>query len=136
MALEQLLPGVPAEILRGQRVIEVRARGVNKGAYVSAVFPNGKPKSQFVLAAGDDRTDLDLYGALPPGSVAVYVGRRWARAREVSLRDQFAVDSPMRSATCCGTSPPPLQLGSSSAGLFRRARPGGTTPGRAPQSGG
>jgi trehalose 6-phosphate synthase/phosphatase len=95
VAVEQLLQGVPAEILRGHRVLEVRARGVNKGAYVSALFPNGKQTSHFVLAAGDDRTDLDLYGALPPASVAVYVGRRWTRVRGVTLRDQFAVDSPL-----------------------------------------
>jgi trehalose 6-phosphate synthase/phosphatase len=94
VAIEQLLPGVPAEILRGHRVVEVRARGVNKGAYVSELFPNAKPDSHFVLAAGDDRTDFDLFDALPPGSVAVHVGRRWKRARDVSLRHQFEVDSP------------------------------------------
>ena len=94
VAIEQLLPGAPAEVLLGHRVVEVRARGVNKGAYVAELFPSGRPKSHFVLAAGDDATDLDLYRALPPGSVGVHVGRRSTRARDVSLRDQFAVDSP------------------------------------------
>jgi trehalose 6-phosphate synthase/phosphatase len=92
--IEQLLAGVPAEILRGHRVLEVRARGVNKGTYVAEVFPTGKPKSHFVLAAGDDRTDFDLFSALPSGSVAVHVGRRWSRAHDVPLRHQFEVDSP------------------------------------------
>jgi trehalose 6-phosphate synthase/phosphatase len=94
VAIEQLLPGAPAEILLGHRVVEVRARGVNKGAYVAELFPSGKSKSHFVLAAGDDRTDLDLYSALPSGSVGVHVGRRRTRVRDVSPRDQFAVDSP------------------------------------------
>ena len=94
VAVEQLLPGAPAEVLLGHRVIEVRARGVNKGAYVREVFPDGKRKSHFVLAAGDDRTDLDLYNALPAGSVGVHVGRQRIRVRDVPPRDQFAVDSP------------------------------------------
>jgi trehalose 6-phosphate synthase/phosphatase len=94
VAIEQLLLGAPAEILLGHRVIEVRARGVNKGAYVRGLFPQGREGSHFVFAAGDDRTDLDLYTALPAGSIGVHVGRPQRRARDVSPRDQFAVDSP------------------------------------------
>jgi len=94
VAIEQLLLGAPAEILLGHRVIEVRARGVNKGAYVHGLFPHGREGSHFVLAAGDDRTDLDLYTALPAGSIGVHVGRPQRRARDVSRRDQFVVDSP------------------------------------------
>jgi len=94
VAIEQLLPGAGAEILIGHRVIEVRARGVNKGAYVRELFPAGKEKTQFVLAVGDDRTDLDLYGALPAGSVGIHVGRQRQRTEHAPNRAQFAVDSP------------------------------------------
>ena len=94
VAIEQLLLGAPAEILLGHRVIEVRARGVNKGAYVRELFPHGKEGAHFVLAAGDDRTDLDLYTALPVGSIGIHVGYPLQRARDVTLRDQFVVDSP------------------------------------------
>jgi trehalose 6-phosphate synthase/phosphatase len=68
------LGGAPAEVLRGHRVIEVRARGVDKGLYVRSVFPNGKEATRFVLGLGDDRTDHDLLDALPSGSVAGHVG--------------------------------------------------------------
>ena len=94
VAIEQLLLGAPAEILLGHRVIEVRARGVNKGAYVRGLFSGGKEGSRFVFAAGDDRTDMDLYTALPAGSIGVHVGRLQRRARDVSPRDQYFVDSP------------------------------------------
>jgi trehalose 6-phosphate synthase/phosphatase len=94
VAIEQLLLGAPAEILLGHRVIEVRARGVNKGAYVRGLFPEGKEGSRFVFAAGDDRTDMDLYTALPAGSIGVHVGRLQRRARDISPRDQYFVDSP------------------------------------------
>jgi trehalose 6-phosphate synthase/phosphatase len=72
--LGQHLAGAPAEILLGQRVVEVRAQGVDKGVYVRTIFPNGKAATRFVLGLGDDRTDHDLLDALPPGSVAGHVG--------------------------------------------------------------
>ena len=72
--LGQHLAGAPAEILQGHRVVEVRARGVDKGLYVRSVFPNGKEPTRFVMGLGDDRTDHDLLDALPKGSVAGHVG--------------------------------------------------------------
>jgi trehalose 6-phosphate synthase/phosphatase len=72
--LPQHLASAPAEILQGHRVIEVRARGVDKGVYVRSVFPDRKESTQFVIGIGDDRTDHDLLDALPPGSVAGHVG--------------------------------------------------------------
>jgi trehalose 6-phosphate synthase/phosphatase len=72
--LGQHLANANAEILRGHRVIEVRARGVDKGVYVHDVFPDGKEPTHFVIGLGDDRTDHDLLDALPSGSVAGHVG--------------------------------------------------------------
>jgi trehalose 6-phosphate synthase/phosphatase len=73
--LGQHLAGAPAEILLGHRVVEVRARGVDKGLYVRSVFPDGKKEtSRFVIGLGDDRTDHDLLDALPTGSIAGHVG--------------------------------------------------------------
>jgi trehalose 6-phosphate synthase/phosphatase len=76
MSIEQLLPGVPAEILVGHRVVEVRARGVSKGGYVARLFPRGRDRRHAVLAIGDDLTDQEMYAALPAGAVSVHVGTR------------------------------------------------------------
>jgi trehalose 6-phosphate synthase/phosphatase len=72
--LHQHLAGAPAEVLTGHQVVEVRALGVDKGVYVRSLFPAGKEATHFVLGLGDDRTDHDLLGALPSGSVAGHVG--------------------------------------------------------------
>ncbi len=73
--LQQQLAGEPAEVLLGHRVVEVRARGVDKGLYVRSLFPEGKkPARSFVMGLGDDRTDHDLLEALPSGSIAGHVG--------------------------------------------------------------
>ena len=79
--LGQHLASAPAEILQGHRVIEVRARGVDKGVYVRDVFPDGKESTRFVIGLGDDRTDHDLLDALPSGSVAGHVGGLLPSAR-------------------------------------------------------
>jgi len=41
---------------------------------VRSLFPDGKEPTHFVLGLGDDRTDHDLLGALPQGSIAGHVG--------------------------------------------------------------
>jgi trehalose 6-phosphate synthase/phosphatase len=80
--LGQHLAGAPAEVLQGHRVIEVRARGVDKGVYVRDVFPDGKKQpGQFVMGLGDDQTDHDLLDALPRGSIAGHVGGLLPRVR-------------------------------------------------------
>ncbi|MBC7795121.1 MAG: bifunctional alpha,alpha-trehalose-phosphate synthase (UDP-forming)/trehalose-phosphatase [Clostridia bacterium] len=64
----------PLEVLHGNKVIEVRPQGVNKGRGVRLVMQQlGEP--DFIFAAGDDRTDEDLFGALPPSATAVKIGR-------------------------------------------------------------
>jgi trehalose 6-phosphate synthase/phosphatase len=73
--LQQQLASLPAEVLVGHRVVEVRARGVDKGLYVRSLFPDSKkPPRSFVIGLGDDRTDHDLLDALPARSVAGHVG--------------------------------------------------------------
>jgi trehalose 6-phosphate synthase/phosphatase len=76
--LHELLSNAPVEILAGDRVIEVRPHGVNKGRIVPAVLqehPGG-----FLLAIGDDRTDEDLFAALPADAASIHVGSGDSRA--------------------------------------------------------
>jgi trehalose 6-phosphate synthase/phosphatase len=74
VALEQRVSRLPVDVLAGNRVLEVRAAGVNKGMYVRRLFAAGVEPGRFVLAAGDDRTDRQLLEALPPGAVGIHVG--------------------------------------------------------------
>jgi trehalose 6-phosphate synthase/phosphatase len=93
--LGQHLAGAPAELLQGHRVIEVRARGVDKGVYVRSVFPEGKEPTRFVMGLGDDRTDHDLLDALPQGSYAGHVGGLLPSARSSDgPRDHIHVVGP------------------------------------------
>jgi len=60
-------------------VIEIRPHGIHKGRVVSEVLTRAEPDT-LLLAMGDDRTDEDLFAALPDGSIAIHVGAAASRA--------------------------------------------------------
>ena len=72
--------GPNAEILEGHKVLEVRLRGVHKGTVVGRVLEQA-PSGTMLFAAGDDRTDEDMFAALPAGALSVHVGPGATRAR-------------------------------------------------------
>jgi trehalose 6-phosphate synthase/phosphatase len=76
--LEPTLRQHGLELLEGKKVVEVRVRGVSKGVAAKAWLKRLEP--DVVFAAGDDRTDEELFGALP-GAVTVHVGLSSTRAR-------------------------------------------------------
>jgi trehalose 6-phosphate synthase/phosphatase len=61
------------ELMPGSKVLEVRPRAVHKGRVVPEVL-EGAPRTALLAAFGDDRTDEDLFAALPAGAAAVHVG--------------------------------------------------------------
>jgi trehalose 6-phosphate synthase/phosphatase len=77
--LSALLTNSPVELLQGEMVVELRPHGVHKGRAVRAALERG-PADALAFAAGDDRTDEDLFAALPQGSVSVHVGPSESRA--------------------------------------------------------
>lgn len=60
------------QVIEGKKVVEVRNSGVNKG--VAAVHCVALQDPDFVLAAGDDQTDEDLFRALPAQTLTIRVG--------------------------------------------------------------
>ena len=73
--LGDTLSNQPFEVLEGKKVIEVRVRGVSKALVAHRVQAETSPDDRLV-AIGDDRTDEDLFRALPPSSVTIAVGSR------------------------------------------------------------
>jgi len=66
-------------ILEGGKVIEVKKEGINKGRACLKWIE--KAKWDFIFAAGDDRTDEDLFNILPEGAYSVKVGVAASHAR-------------------------------------------------------
>jgi trehalose 6-phosphate synthase/phosphatase len=79
--LEQTLRDSAAEVLRGEKVIEVRPGGVTKARVVERLLGLIEPGLPTIAAMGDDRTDEDLFVALPTDAIAIAVGYRETVAR-------------------------------------------------------
>jgi trehalose 6-phosphate synthase/phosphatase len=79
MLLGDALSNQPLEVLEGKKVIEIRFRGISK-AVVAHEAPAERGR-RITVAFGDDRTDEDLFRALPESSITVAVGRDLAGAR-------------------------------------------------------
>jgi trehalose 6-phosphate synthase/phosphatase len=80
MLLGDALSNQPLEVIEGRKVIEVRLRGVSKALVAQRVHTEAVSDC-FVTAIGDDRTDEDLFRALPASSATVVVGHRPSCAR-------------------------------------------------------
>ena len=79
-ALTKLLEGEAAEVHAGHKVLEVRLSGVDKGTAIAPAL-EGIPAGTAIIAIGDDRTDEQLFSALPPDAMTIYVGEGPSRAR-------------------------------------------------------
>jgi trehalose 6-phosphate synthase/phosphatase len=67
------------EILRGNKVIEIRSAGINKGSVCRNLLACNT--FDFVMAVGDDKTDEDMFKTLPPGAHTIKVGFGLTSAR-------------------------------------------------------
>lgn len=84
------------QILRGNKVVEVRSAGIDKGS--TALYWLSQEGFDFILAIGDDWTDEDLFEVLPPRAYSIKVGLSESRARfylnnereVLQLLEQFA----------------------------------------------
>jgi trehalose 6-phosphate synthase/phosphatase len=70
---------IDLQVLRGNKAIEIRKAGVNKGSAVQQWL--AKNDFDFILAIGDDLTDEDMFAVLPPWAYSFRVGDRRTHAR-------------------------------------------------------
>ena len=81
----------PLDVVHGRKVIEVRVFGVGKANAVVHLLAQ-LPATGFVLAAGDDETDEEMFARLPAAAWSVHVGPGDSRAR-FALADPAALRS-------------------------------------------
>lgn len=77
--LTELASHLDFQVTEGKKVIEARPRGIDKGC--AALTWLDHREYDFILAAGDDRTDEDLFKVLPPESYSIRVGLVQSAAR-------------------------------------------------------
>ena len=77
--LDSILANRPLGVLEGNKILEVKNAGINKGRIVHHWILQGK--WDFVLAIGDDATDEDTFHALPKEAYSIKVGLEPSHAR-------------------------------------------------------
>ena len=65
-------------IYEGNKILEIRPKEISKGAIVEEMIRKYKP--DFILCAGDDSTDEDMFEELPRGAYSIKVGLGLSRA--------------------------------------------------------
>lgn len=78
--LDDMLAETELRAIRGRKIVEVRPGWLHKGA-VARRFVTLAGPAEFQLAAGDDRTDEDMFEALEAPAWTVHVGAGRSRAR-------------------------------------------------------
>ncbi len=72
--LQGVIVGMPLEILEGEKVIEVRRKGIHKGIVLARMFLKEAIEGAAIVAIGDDRTDEDMFQSLPPQGISIHIG--------------------------------------------------------------
>ncbi|HUU16145.1 MAG TPA: bifunctional alpha,alpha-trehalose-phosphate synthase (UDP-forming)/trehalose-phosphatase [Sedimentisphaerales bacterium] len=83
--LLNLTENLDVGVFEGNKILEIRKVGVNKGR--AAEFWIAKQDWEFLLAAGDDYTDEEMFSVLPDRAYSIKVGISISKAR-------FNVDTP------------------------------------------
>ena len=94
--LEYLIRDKHLQILRGNKVIEIKSMDINKGK--SALTWLSEEEFDFVMAIGDDITDEDIFKALPEQAITIKVGSNISAAA-FYVRDYADVRKLLRSIT-------------------------------------
>jgi trehalose 6-phosphate synthase/phosphatase len=77
--LQSLVSNLNLEIMDGDKVIEIKNSGINKGRAAQKRLADGK--YDFIIAMGDDWTDEFTFEAMPETAITIKVGTKSTRAK-------------------------------------------------------
>ncbi|MDI9433234.1 MAG: bifunctional alpha,alpha-trehalose-phosphate synthase (UDP-forming)/trehalose-phosphatase [Planctomycetota bacterium] len=78
-ALVNLTENMDVGVFEGSKILEVRKHGINKGR--AAEFLMSRDTCVFILAAGDDYTDEEMFSVMPDEAYSIKVGLNISKAR-------------------------------------------------------
>ena len=107
--LSRLTANADIQVYRGNKIIEIKNSGVNKGSAAAHFISRSSP--DFILAMGDDYTDEDMFRSLPKEAYSIRVGMAQSNARFNLRSTEEALKLLEKLAKPGGRehSPPPIQ---------------------------
>ncbi|MHB2020128.1 MAG: trehalose-phosphatase, partial [Candidatus Xenobia bacterium] len=100
--LSTMVSNMDVQVLRGNKVVEVRNASVHKGMVATRLLT--ERAADFILAAGDDWTDEDMFRMLPPDAWSIKVGTTASLAR-FSVSSRETLRALLARLSAGGTSP-------------------------------
>ena len=88
-SLQQLTVNTSLQIIDGNKVLEIRMTGIDKGITATKLINKFRP--DFVLCMGDDTTDEDMFRTLERLAVTIKVGNSASSARYNILTQEEVV---------------------------------------------
>jgi trehalose 6-phosphate synthase/phosphatase len=85
-SLLQLTINTPLQVIDGNKVLEIRVIGIDKGASARKVMDHFNP--DFILCMGDDTTDEDMFRVLRENAFTIKIGRGNTAAAYTLLSQQ------------------------------------------------
>lgn len=73
--LAHFTSNIDLQLINGNKVLEVRNAGVDKGVAVMHWLSGLKEPPGFILASGDDQTDEDMFRSVPHGAYSIKIGQ-------------------------------------------------------------
>ncbi len=77
--LVSITANMDVQVMQGNKVIEIRNSGINKGSLASLLI--SEDVYDFILAIGDDLTDEDMFQALPEEAYSIKVGIKTSHSK-------------------------------------------------------
>src|SRR5215831_18881691 len=101
--LSQLIQNTPLQVIDGNKVVEIRMAGFDKGTITLRILNDAQP--DFVLCIGDDTTDEDMFKVLEDSAYnvktyTIKVGIRGTAAKYTLLTQQQVLPLLIRLQTC------------------------------------
>ena len=98
--LKTQLAEQPIEVMAGNKIVEVRNKGINKGSALTKVL--SQYAYDFLFTAGDDQTDEDMFKLLigKPNCFSIKVGAKASYAQYNLLKPHMVVDLLQRMNQC------------------------------------
>jgi len=78
-ALNKLIVNMDLGLFEGNKILEIKSTGIHKGQAAEPWLTEAK--WDFILAAGDDYTDEDLFAVIPEEGYSIKIGSGPSRAR-------------------------------------------------------
>lgn len=89
--LEATLSNHPVNVIKGKKVVEVKAIEANKGYFTHWFVERYLEEGQKIIAIGDDKTDEDMFAALGPECLTIKVGGPLSTNARYNLSSQSQV---------------------------------------------